>query len=50
MMWNFCYGDDLEESGENTLKSEYDTFSITKYVVVMKVNEGIMGHTRNILF
>jgi hypothetical protein len=35
MVWSSYYHDDLKDSGENTLKSEY--------VVVMKVDEGTMG-------
>ncbi len=49
-MWSSCYGDDLEDSGENTLESEYDFFAMAKYVVVMRVDEGTMGHIGNILF
>jgi hypothetical protein len=50
MVWSSCYGDDLEDSGENTLKSEYDTCAMAKYVVVMRVDKGTMGHIRDILF
>jgi hypothetical protein len=42
MVWSSYYRDDLEDSGENTLKSEY--------VVVMRVDEGTMGHTGDTLF
>jgi hypothetical protein len=28
MVWNPCYGDDLEDSGENTLESEYVVFAM----------------------
>ncbi len=41
---------DLEDSGDNTLKNEYDTFAMAEYVVVMRVDEGTMGIIGDILF